>query len=62
MNCGMFQELNRNGNCKFFPESEIQNEIEFCEEKPVEILAGLQRQHSHGVPSALPDSIQLLWL
>lgn len=52
MNCGIFQELNRNRNWKFFPEHEIQNEIEFCEEKPVEILAGLQK-HSTAMESHL---------
>lgn len=43
MNCGIFQEVNRNGNWKFFPKLEIKNETEFFEEKLVEILAGLQR-------------------
>lgn len=52
MNCGTFQEVNRNGNWKFFPKPEIQNEIEFFEEKLVEILAGLQR-HSTTVESHL---------
>lgn len=52
MNCGTFQEVNRNGNWKFFPKPEIQNEIEFFEEKLAEILAGLQR-HSTAVESYL---------
>lgn len=52
MNCGTFQEVNRNGTWKFFPKPEIKNEIEFFEEKLVEILAGLQR-HSMTVESYL---------
>lgn len=35
--------MNRNGTWKFFPKPEIKNEIEFFEEKLMEILAGLQR-------------------